>query len=472
MYRNFIPVAVRALCLLLLLALVACAPSRPGLERLTFAPLEFHPPEVEIIELPSGVRLYLKEDHELPLVEISALVGAGSISVPADETGMAGIFAALLRTGGAGERGPEELEEALERLAADLSVATETYTTGVDLSLRTEDLAPGLAILADLLRRPGFDPRRLEIARQQAIEAVRRQNDLPDSIADRALMQAIYGDHPLGRYPTVESLQQVERDDLIAFHQHYFHPNNLWLAVSGDFQRGELLRLLDEAFAGWAPAEVARQEIPPLQEVGPAAVRVADKAIPQATILVGELGIDKDHPDLHAVRVMNYILGGGGFNSRLMREIRSNRGLAYSVYSTYQVGRRLPGPFVAGTETKTSSTLEAVGLLRQIMEEMRTTAVTEQELTLARESLVNSFVFAFTDTHSVVTQQMRLDWFDYPPDYLVTFRDKVAAVTADDVLRVARRHLNPERQNIVLVGDRKQMGDLSVLDLPVETIEP
>lgn len=469
MRARLLPSALSALSLLLL-ALSACTPARPAHERLSFEPLEFHVPQVEVVELANGIRLYLKEDPELPLVEVSALVGAGAIGVPAEQTGMAGIFAALLRTGGAGERGPEALEETLERLAANLSVGTETYTTGVDLSLRTEDLAAGLAILADVLRRPGFDPQRLEIARRQAIEAVRRQNDEPDAIAGRALMRAIYGEHPLGRYPTVETLQAVDRDDLIAFHRRHFHPNQLWLAVSGDFRREELLPRLEELFGDWPSAAVDQQPIPPIGDPPPPAVRVAEKTIPQTTILIGELGIDKDDPDLHAVRVMNYILGGGGFNSRLMREIRSNRGLAYSVYSTYQVGRRLPGPFLAGTETKTSSTLEAVGLIRQIMEEMRSQPVTEAELTLARESLINSFVFAFTDTHSVVTQQMRLDWFDYPPDYLATFRDKVAAVTADDVLRVARQHLNPERQTIVLVGQRAQMGDLTTLGLPVKEV--
>jgi zinc protease len=200
-------------------------------------------------------------------------------------------------------------------------------------------------------------------------------------------------------------------------------------------------------------------------------VLAGDKAVPQTTILIGELGIDKSDPDLHAVRVMNYILGGGGFNSRLMREIRSNRGLAYSVYSYYQVGRRLPGPFIAGAETKSSSTLDVVETMRRIMAEMREEPVTDAELELARESLINSFVFAFTDTHDVVTQIMRLDFYEYPEGYLESFRDRVAAVSKEDVLRVAREHLNPESQKIVLVGDRAAFDNsLEALGIPVEAV--
>ncbi len=463
------------LSLFLLLPLLGCT-GHPAAEspvrNLSFPPLEFHVPQVERLTLPNGIRLYLKEDHELPLVAVTAMMGAGSISVPAEKTGMGALLAALLRTGGAGELSPAQVDEALARLAANLAVSTDTYTTNFNLSLQTKDLDRGMAVLADMMRRPRFAPDRLELARQQAIEAVRRENDEPGSIASRALMKAIYGDHPLGRSPTVASLQAVQRDDLQDFHQRYFHPNNLWLAISGDFRREELLQLLTRVFGDWPQGQFTAQKIPPVTAEPRPVVLVADKSIPQTTILMGELGIDKSSPDLFPVRVMNYILGGGGFNSRLMSEVRSNRGLAYSVYSYYQVGRRLPGPFIAGTETKTSTTLEAVRLMREIMEKMRQAPVSEKELKLAKESLINSFVFAFNNTHSVVTQQMILDYYDYPPDYLQTYRDRVAAVTAEDVLKAAQKHLHPERESVVLVGDREDFAaSPASLGMPVEPVK-
>ncbi len=458
----------------LLLGLAACTPKPTSdVAALTYSPLVFQIPKVEKLILPGGIRLYLKEDHELPLVDITALVGAGDIGDPATRTGQGELFAALLRTGGAGERGPEAFDAALETLAANLSVATDSYATTCELSLRAADLEPGLGLLADLLRRPRFDSGRLELARRQAIEGVRRQDDNPQAIAQRTLKQALYGDHPLGRTPTVATLEAVRREDLVAFHDRYFTPDNLWLAITGDFRREELLGALEQVFGGWEAGPAPRQEIPPLPAPAPPALWLATKAVPQTTLLAGEVGITKDAPDLQAVRVMNWILGGGGFNSRLMREVRSNRGLAYSVYSYFQVGRKLPGPFIAGTETKSGTTLEVIRLLREQMAKMRQAPVSDTELALAKESLINSFVFAFTDSHAVVSQQLRLDFYGYPADYLQRYRERVAAVTAADVLQAARDHLHPERQALVVVGNPTAFdGDPASLGLPVKTVAP
>lgn len=475
--------SVRVFASLILLALLsACAgpgqvghrvaPAGSPLAKLEFEPLEFQVPEVERMKLPNGIRLYLREDHELPLVSVTGMVGAGSVTVPPGKTGMGQLFAALLRTGGAGERIPSQVDELLETMAADLGVSNDTYTTEFDLSVQSKDLEAGLGIVADMIRRPRFDPDRLEIARKQAIEGIRRQYDEPDAIATRAVMRAIYGDHPLGRSPKEETVSAVRRDDLVSFHRHYFHPNNLWLAISGDFDRQRLVQLLERLFGDWKSADFTPQQIPPLNPQGEPLVLIAPKEIPQTTVLIGDLGISKDDPDLQATRVMNYILGGGGFNSRLMREIRSDRGLAYSVYSYYQVGRRLPGPFLAGTETKSASTMESVRLMREIIAGMQKEPVAREELGLAKESLVNSFIFGFTDPHEIVTQKMRLDYYDYPEDYLETYRDKVAAVTADDVHRAAQKNLNPGRQKIVIVGNVSAFdGDPASLGAPVKRVE-
>lgn len=456
--------------------LAACAPATPVRpDQLTFPPLTFQVPQVDTLTLASGIRLYLKEDHELPLVEITALVGAGDIGDPPAKTGLGGLFASVLRSGGAGDRTPQQFDEELERMAADLAVASDTYATTCDLSLRSADLVPGLGLLADLLRRPRFAPDRLELARSRALEAIRRQNDDPGAIAQRTLASALYGSHPLGRTPTRESVGAVSREDLIAFHQRHVTPDNLWLAITGDFDRVELLALLEQAFGDWVTPPASPQELPPLEPPAPGAVWVAFKDIPQTTILFGEIGIAKDAPDLQAARVMNYILGGGGFNSRLMREVRSNRGLAYSVYSYFQVGRRLPGPFIAGTETKSETTLAAVNLIRDEMKRLRQEPVTAAELGLAKESLINSFIFAFTDSHAVVSQQLRLDFYGYPENYLRNYREQVAAVTGAEVLQAARDRLHPERQQVVLVGNRDAFdGDPAALGLPVRpvTLDP
>jgi zinc protease len=411
-------------------------------------------PTVEKRQLANGIRLYLNPDHELPLVRLSLMVGAGSIGEPASKSGMLQLYAAALRSGGAGQRSPAALDEELERLAADLAVSSDSYAVSCDLSLHRDDLQEGMAVLADLLRRPRFDEGRIELARRQMLEGIRRQDDEPGAIARRELRRALYGDHPLGRTPTVETVQAIERDDLLAFHRRYVNPSNLWLAVSGDFDPGEMEQLLNRYFGGWPLRTFEPQEVPPLTAPLAPVVVARRKEVPQTTVLLGQRGITREDPDLYALRVMNYILGGGGFNSRLMREVRSNRGLAYSVFSFLQVGRRLPGLFVAGCETRTATVDQAVELIRAEMRHMTEQPVSAQELELARESLINSFVFAFEDPHEVVSQAMRLDFYGYAADYLQRYRERLAAVTADQVLAAARRHLQWDGQTIVLVGEQ------------------
>jgi zinc protease len=221
---------------------------------------------------------------------------------------------------------------------------------------------------------------------------------------------------------------------------------------------------------------VPEQQVPALTRPESGSIQVAAKDLPQTTIVIGDLGLTKDHPEQYVVRVLNYILGGGGFNSRMMREIRSNRGLAYSAYSYFQVGRRLPGPFVAGTETKNASVSPAISLTREIMQDLRNNLVTDDELQLAKESQINSFVFGFENTHSVVSQKMTLDFFGYPEDYLARYRDRIAAVTAADVQRAAREFINLSRQQVVLVGNpeafRKQLAEfgLPVVDVDLDEV--
>lgn len=473
--RVVLPFCIAALLsfsTLLSLSSCAVAPLPEHPDQLHYPALDFQLPEVETLVLDNGIRLYLKEDNELPLVQMTAMIGSGGITTSVDKTGFAGLFGSTWRTGGAGDRTPEELDEYLDHLAANMSASMGPYTAQLDLSLRTEDLQQGLAVLGDLLRRPGFASERLELARLQAQEHLRRQNDRPGSISRRLLLAALYPDHYLGYSPTKETLAVVTKQDMIDFHQRYFAPNNLWIAVSGDFDRENLLQLLEKSFGDWARREVPEQPMPPIARPESGSIQVAAKELPQTTIVIGDLGLTKDHPDQYAVRVLNYILGGGGFNSRMMREIRSNRGLAYSAYSYFQVGRRLPGPFIAGTETKNVSVAPAITLTREIMVDLKDNPVTEEELQLAKESQINSFVFGFENTHSVVNRQMSMAFFVYPQDYLARYRDRIAAVTVADVQRAAREFIDLSRQQIVLVGNPEEFRkDLAEFGLPVVDVD-
>lgn len=462
-------------CLLAVLLSSCCpisAPQQLRPDQLSFPALRFEFPDVEKQQLANGIKLYLKEDHELPLVEISLMIGGGSIFDPLDKTGLSQLFAAVLETGGAGELSPAALEDELETMAAELSVSSTSYSYSINLSLHQQDLSRGVEILTALLRQPRFDPERFEVARKQLLEAVLRKNDEPGSIASRLLAEAIYPQHPFGSTPQVEQISSLTRADLLQLQQRCLQPNNIWIAVSGAVEKAQLSALLEKNFADWQAAELEHKVLPPLPQPPSGRVLIADKNISQTNILLGHPGIDKDNPDLFALRVANFILGGGGFNSRLMREIRSNRGLAYSVYSYFDVGRRLPELFIAGSETKSETTAEVVALMRQQIQLIRDEPVSAAELTLAKQSLINSFVFAFNDTHSVVSRKMRLDFYDYPTDYLESYREKVAAVTIADVQRVARQYLHPEQLQIVLVGNSSSFAEaMNGFGLPVEKVE-
>ncbi|HDR46325.1 MAG TPA: insulinase family protein [Geoalkalibacter subterraneus] len=435
--------------------LTGCSLSGPEVSPrdLTFAPLEFDVPEVVRQKRENGVQLYLNPDHELPLVRITAMLGVGAIVEPPQKTGLAEIYASLLRQGGTNDFTPDEIDETLEQMAVNFSANADTYAVTLEMSMRAEDLDHGLKILSQVLRHPRFDSARFEIVKRRMQEKIRRRNDDPAQLSRHILYRALYGEHPLGLRPEVETINAVERADLVELHREYSHPNNLQIGISGDFDPQQLERLMARHFDDWPAGAVTQLTIPPLGQTPAPATWVASKELSQTTILMGEIGLTKDNPDQYAVRVMNYLLGGGGFNSRLMRKIRSDRGLAYSVYSYYQVGRRLPGLFIAGCETRPDAVEEVIELMRQTMEEMRNDPVTPQDLKLAKESLINSFVFTFEDQHDVVAMTMRLDYYDYPADYLSGYRDRIAAVTREDVMRVARRYLDPERQALVLVGD-------------------
>jgi len=441
-------------------------PKRP--DALAFPPLDFKVPQVERFETANGTQVYLQQDFELPLIELTAVISGGTLSDPVDKVGLVSVFASTLRAGGAGHYAPRELDEKLALMAANLEVSADQGTVGISMSLRQEDLEQGMEILADLLRRPRFDEQRFELVRSQAREGIRRRDDEPSSVARRKLSAAVYGDHPLGRESTLESIDNLSRADLLSFYRRFFHPNNLRLAVSGAVTRAEFSSTLERNLGDWLKQDVHAQDVPQLQPEAPARLYLVEKKIPQTTILMGHLGLERSDPDFFPVRVMNYILGGGGFNSRLMREVRSNRGLAYSVYSYYSGGEILPGMFISGCETRNDAVLETVKLIKSLMVQIREQPVSVEELALAKESIINSFVFAFEDNHDVVERTLRLDLFGYPPDYLETFRERIAAVTVEDVQKAAQTYLHPEKLQLVLVGDSNEFGaPPELLGLPV-----
>ncbi|MGH7255411.1 MAG: M16 family metallopeptidase, partial [Nitrospirales bacterium] len=295
-----------------------------------FEPVEFHAPEPERLTLDNGMVVYLLEDHELPLVTITAKIQAGGWLDPADKVGLAGIAGTTMRTGGTARMSAEEVDEELDRLAAHISVGMGVESGSATLDVLKKDLDRGLRIFADILRTPAFDPARVELAKLRAIEGIRRRQDQPGVIAGMEFAKMMYGaDHPYARESTVESVSRLTREDVVRFHAHTLHPNGIILGVTGDFERDRILDALRDVFGDWKPGDVPSITWTPAGgdpgsngKTGIASkktVRLVGKVTSQTHLRVGHPSIKETHPDYAALSVLNDILGGSSFRSRLFR---------------------------------------------------------------------------------------------------------------------------------------------------------
>jgi len=418
---------------------------------MTFPPLSFTPPEATRTILPNGMVLYLLEDSELPLIKISTLIRTGSIYDPPGKSGLAKLGATGLRTGGTSDLTPQAVNEALEFMAADLEFSMGMESGTASLAVMKKDLPQALDIFAGLLMHPRFDPDQIDLAKKQEIEAIRRSNDNPEEIAFREFRRVLYEGNPRSSVPDVESIERIHRDDLVAFHRRFFLPNNLLLGISGDFKKEEIIPFLEKAFRGWERSLIELPYIPLPSPRLKKSIYYAHKDVPQATIITGHLSIPLDHPDHIPFKILNFILGGGGFNSRLTQEIRSTQGLAYSVGSFYNA-RKGYGAFGAYCQTKSSSATRVISLLDEIIGGLKKNKPTPGELEWAKKSLVNQFIFSFTSPASIVSQQMQIEYDGLPGDYLTRYQERLAAITLEDLGRVAESHLSPDQSLLLVVG--------------------
>ncbi len=446
------------------------APANP--RTMTFPPLNFQIPKAERVLLECGMPVYLLRDSELPIITMSAMVHVGMVYEPAAKAGLASMVGSVMRSGGAGGVAPEALDDELEFMASSVESSIGNDMGTVSLTTLRKNFSRSLQIFSDVLLRPDFTEKRIEIARKHIIEGLRRQNDDPKDIAEREINRVLYAGHPLGSAVTHDSATAINRQDLRDFHQQYYRLDNMLLAVSGNFERSEILQELNRIFkAGTAPVRTRLPRVPQPQMALTQELLYGKKDVSQTVIRMGHLGLTKDSPDIYAVRLLDYILGGS-FTSRLTMEVRTNQGLAYSVGSHFDIGRHFTGTFIAETETKAESTVKTVSLMKKIIADITTAAVTEEELKGAREYLINSFMFGFTSPSTIVNQRARLEFYGYPDGYLEKYRDNIAQVTRADILKAARTYLHPDAFKLVIIGNAEKfdkplstLGTIRELDL-------
>lgn len=450
----------RALALVMAVgAFAACesgSRNGPRPENITYEPLDFTPPKPDQFrtELSNGLVVYIAEDHEIPWVDATLLVRTGPFLEPADKIGVESLTERIMREGGTTAMTGEEITERMDFLAGSVSA------TG--LSIHVRHLDEGLGIWMDILNNPAFPEDKIRRNKEAALVAYENRNKNVSNVGRRAFSELVYGvESPINAEMTAATINGINRSDLYDWHRRYWGANNAILVIAGDFNREEMLQKLEGTFGQWRTAEEAVPPIPEVTQVAAGGVYMIEpEVIPnQGVIQIGHLGLMEDDPDYAAVDLMNYILGGGSFSSRITRIVRSDNGLAYSTGSRFSGGTLYPGTFTASCQTKNSTVVFAAQLMLNEIEKIRNEPVPPEDLEFARTARINAFpaLFGGGGRSGAMFGTLRsfasLEFDGRPMDYFDTYIQRYEAVTVEDVQRVAQKYLQPENMIIMVAGN-------------------
>jgi len=428
-------------------------PGRP--EEIVFAPLDFEVPDAKQFRrtLPDGTPVYVAPTHEFPLVTVSITFKGGASLDPADVPGLAGATASLVREGGTASASPAEFDEALDFLATRIGVQSNDAFTTASMNCLTANLDESLKLFVEMLREPALDEGRLRTSKARLMESLKQRNDDAASIMSREWRRLLWGpDHFESREPTGASVAAMSTERMRELHRRIYHPGNMIVAVSGDFEEKPMLEKLAAAFAGWKKGPAVPDPEAPTAELAPGIYHVP-KDIPQGKVAIGMRSIRRDDPDAIPLDILNDILGGSGFTSRIMQQVRSNEGLAYSAGSAVVPKVWYPGQFRASFESKNATVALATKIILDLVEGVRDEPVSYEELETAKAAAIETFPRQFESKPAMLRVFVSDEWTDRPADYWKTYRDKVSAVTREDLQRVAKKHLDPEKMAILVVGD-------------------
>ena len=409
-------------------------------------------------ELDNGVILLTSEQRALPMVSIELLIDAGARYDGGGQEGVANLAARLL-TYGTKRRSALQISDALDFIGASLSTGCSENIASVSMTMLKKDLSTGLALLAEVLTQSTFPQEEIERQKQSIVASLKARDEEPGDIAERRFSAALFPNSPYGRpVEGIESsVRAISQKGLREFYERYYRPNRTIMAVVGDVTAEEIDEALNRAFSSWKKGEPGGKPLVPSATGAPTSIRV-DKELTQANIIMGHEGVTRGNPDYYAIQVMNNILGGGGFSSRVVDSIRNERGLAYSVY-TYFNADKSHGTFQFVMQTKNDSAREAMRIAREEIERIRREPVSEQELNDAKDYLTGSFPLRLDTNRKVANFLAQVEFFQLGLDYPDRYGDFIRKVTRQDVLRVAKRYLQPEKLITVVVGNHNKIGE-------------
>ncbi|MGD0694413.1 MAG: pitrilysin family protein [Terriglobia bacterium] len=434
----------------------------------------FHPQQPRRVELPNGMVIFLQEDHELPLIRGTARIRGGSHLEPADKIGLVDIYGQVWRTGGTKSQTGDQLDDYLEAHAAKVETNGGPDFTTATWDCLKDNFDDVFSVFVEILREPEFREDKLPLAKNQVNTSISRRNDEPFEIAFREAAKLVYGaDSPYARVPEYATVAAVTHDDLLSWHQKYVHPNNIILGVVGDFDSSKMEAKLREAFGSWPKGEAAPKIEASFKGPKPGIYFVQKDDVTASTVQMVDLGTRRDNPDYYAIDVFNEFFGGG-FSSRLFSNIRSKKGLAYAVGGG--IGTDFDHPAISrlflGTKSKT--TAAALDAFNAELDALKTNPATPEELTKAKEAILNSFVFRFDSKEKVLGERITYEFYGYPADFLERYRAGIEKVTLDDVKRVADKYIHKNQFAVLVVGkasdfDRplSSYGPVTTLDITI-----
>ena len=406
--------------------------------------------------LPNGLIVLHSENHSLPIVMVTLLVKAGQISEPKDKAGLANLVAELL-TEGTKHRTSRDISEEIEFIGASLDASAGSDYTIITLSVLKKDIYKGFELFSDILLNPIFPQEEIERKKVLIKGVLRQQEEEPAFLANRAFKKEVCGEHPYGRLieGSVETIEGIKRDDLLRFYSDYFLTNNSIVSIAGDLTTDELNSLMKKYLSDWRKVDLPLKTVSLLEGKKIKKVVKIEKDLTQANIILGQTGISRDNPDYYAISVMNYILGGGGFSSRLMQSIRDNMGLAYDVDSSF-ISNKEGGMFQVEVQTKNESANLVISEVLKQMERMRKEYVSAEDLSEAKSYLTGSFPRRLDTNRKIADFLAYVEFYNLGLDYVEKYPDYINSVTKEDVIRVARKYLDPENYVLVVVANQKK----------------
>ncbi|MDE0403711.1 MAG: pitrilysin family protein [Nitrospira sp.] len=427
-------------------------------EQLTYPPLpDLHIPQPTRIVLDNGIVVFLLEDHELPIVQVSARIRTGSRLEPADKVGLAALTGTVMRSGGTTTWTGDALDDYLERKAASIETGIGVASGSASMTCLIEDFAEIFEVFGDVLQNPRFEQEKLALAKKKVMAGIARQNDNPGGILSREFAKLIYGnDSPYARVETYATVNNISRQDLVDWHEKYVVPNRIILGLVGDFQTEKTLDLIKHTLGRWPQGKAFDDPVVPYQTSTMRKVYYVEKDdMTQAKIIIGHVGLTRKHPDYHPVVIINQIVSGS-FGARLFSNIRSQKGLAYDVDGGIGFGWDYPATASFSMSTKTETTQAGIdALLAEVHKVMETEPPTEEEVRKAKASLLNSFVFSVDSPGKLLGKFLTYEYFGYPSDWLVRFRTGIEQTTVEQVRKAARTHVKPDQFVFLIIGPRQ-----------------